>query len=175
MQVVDKVKGTEFLGRDFLVWLWFYSESHNGAFDIPGGGVVDLWLEGRVVLESADEERTETVTCTGENPGLREARFALSAGKKLTQARIRLTVGDNEWTFLLDSTWLNFKSLRTPRVMQDRKDDPDGVFYEKIYLVEQPIAVMDALFAQFIKLRLSPQWEEEELPRITRWVEKGSR
>jgi len=55
-------------------------------------------------------------------------------------------MGDHEWTFALDSLWMNFKSLKSPKVLLDKEDDPDGLFYEKAFLMEQPIWAIDMIF-----------------------------
>jgi len=34
MQLMDKAKATRFLVRSFLVWLWYKSETGEGAFDL---------------------------------------------------------------------------------------------------------------------------------------------
>jgi hypothetical protein len=37
-------------------------------------------------------------------------------------------------------------------------------------MIDQLGAVVDRLFAAFIKVRLDPGWETDTLPRLTRWV-----
>ncbi|HUT71614.1 MAG TPA: hypothetical protein VMW89_13155 [Desulfatiglandales bacterium] len=173
MEVLERVRRTEFLGRDFLTWLWFKSEANEGRFDLGELGMVELWFDGKVTLQSDSDQDVETITCSGENPSLREARFALTKSKKVTQAKLRLIVGDNEWSFTLDSTWLNFKSLKTPTVVHDKKDDPEGLFYERVLLIEQPLRAIDTLFSSFIKIRTSPEWGTQELPALIEWVNQG--
>ena len=97
---------------------------------------------------------------------------ALSEKKDITQAKVRLTIGDNLWHFTLDSTWLNFKSFKTPKIMLDKKEDPEGIFYEKIFLMEEAIAAMDIIFYSFIKLRISPEWEKKERPALIKWIDE---
>jgi recombination associated protein RdgC len=101
---------------------------------------------------------------------MREARFSLKAGKDILQASIVLSINNNEWSFILDSTWFNFKSFKTPKVMQDKRDDPDGLFYEKMYLIEEALFAIDEIFVSFIQLRLSPEWEHDIAPAITQWI-----
>ncbi|MCP4576857.1 MAG: hypothetical protein GY846_11290, partial [Deltaproteobacteria bacterium] len=57
--------------------------------------------------------------------------------------------------------------------MQDKKDDPDGLFYEKVFLIEEAVSAMDGIYAEFLKLRLSPKWSGEELPAFSRWIQSG--
>jgi hypothetical protein len=160
MQLLERSGSTEFIGREFLVWLWFKSETgEKENFLWEKQGPRRSGLTARIVLQPDQDDRDEKVICLGDTSRSREARFALAECKTVTEAKIRLMPGDNEWSFILDSTWLNFKSFKTPRVVQDDKEDPDGLFYEKLYLIEQALSAMDAIFSSFIKLRLSEDWE----------------
>ena len=81
MQIMEKVRETGFLGREFLLWLWFRSETGEGLFDLGELGHVELWIDGKVVLEAESDEGVEKITCAGENARLKEARFALTKNK----------------------------------------------------------------------------------------------
>ena len=170
MQVLEKVKETEALGREFLAWLWFKTETDGGTFDLGEAGRAELWFDGRMTLQAEHDHGTETITCTGDQPQMKEARFALSEKKEITQAMVKLGIGDNLWSFVLDSTWMNFKSFKTPKVMQDKEEDPEGIFYEKIFLIEQAITAVENIFYFFIKLRISPEWEKKERPALVKWI-----
>jgi hypothetical protein len=173
MQLIEKSRDYEFLGREFLVWLWFKSETNEGLFSLGDAGSAELWFDGRVVLQPDANDGEEKVICLGETSRSREARFALAEYKTITEARVGLRIADNEWSFVLDSTWMNFKSFKTPRVLQDKTEDPDGLFYEKFSLIEEALSAMDTIFASFITLRLSPDWEESELPALLEWIKAG--
>ena len=41
---------------------------------------------------------------------------------------------------------------------------------ERIYLVEKAVETADRLFAIFFHLRMSPQWEKEELASMGKWM-----
>jgi len=173
MSVLDEVRENEFLGRDFLVWLWFKSVTLGGLFDMGDGGEVELWFEGKITLQSEGEQSVETITCTGENARIREARFALKEEKKVTRARLHLKTDDDDWSFELDSTWMNFHSLKTPKVVQDNKEDAEAMFYEKVYLVEKAVSIMDQIFSLYLDARMSATWEAEELPALMNWIREG--
>ena len=174
MDILEKVVETEMLGRDFLVWIWFKSEINGGIIDLKDGEQAEIHFDGKITLQSEGDESVEKVVCTGINARLREARFALSEYKKVTEASIKLVIGDEEWFFALDSAWMNFKSFKTPKVEQD-DDDPDGLFYEKIGLLETAVKQVDAIYEAYIKLRVSDEWKERELPAIRRWVAEMTR
>ena len=173
MQLLEKVRETQFMGREFLVWLWFRSETGRGLFELGEKKTAELWFDGKITLQSENEKGKETVICAGEASNMKEARFALAEDKGVVQATIKLLIGDNQWSFALDSTWMNFSAFKTPRVMQDRGEDPDGVFYEKIFLMEESVSAMDKIYSIFIKLRLSPEWADQEFPALAKWISEG--
>ncbi len=175
MNLMERVKQSEFLGREFLTWLWFRSDTREGVFDLGETGTVEIFFEGNLTLEPDGEERGDMVKCAGAGTHLDEARFALTRGKKVTRASLRLFKGDDEWSFSLDAAWLDISSLKLPKGMQDAGEDPDGLFYERMFLIEQPIAVVNMLFAEFIRLRVSPKWYQDEMPALEKWILQGWR
>ncbi|MFC1869060.1 hypothetical protein ACFL0H_13155 [Thermodesulfobacteriota bacterium] len=172
MDVMEKVEKKDFLGKDFLVWLWFKSEVSHGVIEIEDESHAEVRFAGKITLESEDDVKSESITCSGINSRLKEARYALTENKKITQASIKLILGDDEYSFSMDSLWMNYRSFKTPKVLQDDKGDPEGLFYEKVGLMEKAVSTMDSLFLSFIKIRLSPEWEEKELPAVTAWMKR---
>lgn len=173
MQIIKKMKETEFLGREFILWLWFRSEIKGGVFDLGEGDRAELWLAGKMTLCSDTDRGTDTMTCSGSSAFMREARFALADRKTIKKAAVKLTFHNSEWAFVIDSEWMNFRSFKTPPVIQNREEDPEGLFYEKVLLTEQAVKVMDRILGLFIKIRLSSDWEEEELPAMKKWINEG--
>ena len=161
-----------FWGREFLTWLWFKSEERNGTVDIPDKGENEVIFIQRLVLASGDGEYAETVVCQGLHCDMKEGREALRQGKKIKEARIRLSEDTAKWEFTLKADSFQFQSLRLPATTDDDGEeiDREGQNMERIYLIEKVMEKMDSLFSLFLGLRLSPQWEKEELPRIEKWL-----
>lgn len=156
MDNVMLIEAKEFLGREFLTWLWFKSEAQAGHFDIDDQ-TIELWIGNRVVL--ADSDDTEQVVCKGENSELEEAKRALSQSKKVCIANYKFYKDDAEYSFTLDSKMFNFKNLKTPKI-ELNKEDPDGLFFEKVFLMQQVIDIVEKLFAEFMNVRTS-NWAQE--------------
>jgi hypothetical protein len=172
MDVLEKIEKTETIGTEFLLWLWFRSEIRDGVFDIDENQQIEIRIDGAITLENNDTG--EKVSCSGGNARMKEARLALMENKRITTIMIRLILnGEDEFSFKLDSRWMNFKALKTPKVLQDFKEDSEGMFYEKIGLIEKAVAVMDSIFLKYIKLRISPAWKNDELPSLLTWIDKG--
>lgn len=160
-----------FWGREFLTWLWFKSEERNGIVYIPDKYEVELVFLQRLVLASGDGEYSETVVCQGLHSDMKEAREGLRLGKKIKEARLRLTNDATKWEFTFKADYFQYQSLKLPTTM-DSEEEPDreGQNMERLHLIETAIETMDILFASFYQLRLSPQWENEELFRMEKWL-----
>ena len=173
MDILEKIEKTETIGKDFLLWLWFKSETQNGVFMMSDGVSAEIRIDGKMTLET--DEIRDYLTCSSTNPLMKEARLALMENKRITKAAIKMTINEeDEYFFRIDSRWMNFKLLKTPKVIQDSKDDLEGFFYEKIGLTEKAISIMDCIFMNFIKIRISPEWESSELPALLKWIRSGN-
>lgn len=164
MNLVDLIEKRRFVGREFLVWLWFESELADGQLFAPGFGRCEVRLEGQITLVCDKEQsRLKGVSPSGEP----EAREALRQGKLPTQARVRVSAGELEYAFLFHADTLALGAIKIPNVM---KDEAEEQFYERMYLVEELEAFFAALYGQFIAIRLSTLWPEHVLPAITSWI-----
>ncbi len=172
MQVIDKAVQTEFIGRDFLTWLWFKSETGEGSFRLDKAGDVEVWFDGPVTLQSEGSAGAEKVVCS--NEALSEARFALTEGRKVVRATLRVNSGDDEWVCGLDSLWLNFRGVKLPKTMKEKEKDREGIFYERAFLIERLLGIMDEIFGLFLELRLSGKWREEEFILLKEWANGSS-
>ena len=150
------------LGQEFLTWLWYQSDIAPGGFTDVDGQPFAVSMEQRIVVAGGEGEARETASVSGSLSPLREARFGLGTGKKVTRALIRIEKDDLAFQFTLRAEDFSIGSLRTPRLDKDDADyDPDALLLEKIYLVESCLALVDSLYARFLKLRLSAQWQKE--------------
>ncbi|MFH0926407.1 MAG: hypothetical protein V1872_12405 [bacterium] len=175
MDTVNLIKNKQFLGREFLTWLWFKSDTNSGVVNINDDKSVELWIDDKIVLESDElENNKEKVICHGEHSEMFEARQALNQGKKVSQANFKLNMNEEEWHFTLDDCWLNFRNCKPPKIILDKKEDPDGLFFEKTLLIEEATHTIDQLFSQFIQIRISPEWDHDHLPALQSWIQKGA-
>ena len=78
------------LGREFLTWLWYQSDTAPGGFTDATGAPFAVSMEQRIVVEGGEGEARETATVCGSLSPMREARFGLGTGKKVSRALVRL-------------------------------------------------------------------------------------
>jgi hypothetical protein len=164
MDLVDLMEKRRFLGREFLVFLWFESELFDGLIPVEGFGPCELRLESWITLSCDKEQaRLKGVTPSAEP----EAHQALRQGKLPSQARLRVTAGELTYVFALHADTLALASVKIPSVV---KEEADEQFYERMYLVEELESLLAALYAKFMAVRLSTAWEGHVLPAVRAWV-----
>ncbi len=177
MDLVDLIQEKRFLGQEFLAWLWYKAEERGGSVEIPGLGDIVLSFEKHMLLEFGEGEASEKVICRGLQTELREARAGLALGKKPEQARIRIGMGEHEFSVTLTAATLEFRNVRLPRTVDqtDEKDDPDSqeaMILERVGLFEQLNTIVNDLFRLFINIRASDLWPGELL-KIRQWIGQG--
>ena len=162
-------QGTDaMLGQEFLTWLWYRCEEQPDGFRDAGGRTFHVSMEQRVVVQGGEGDARETAAVAGALSQLREARLGLRTGKKVTRAQVHIEADALDWRVNLKASDLSLSGFRTPRI-DASDDDPDAVFLEKMYLLETGLAKLDAAYAQFLALRLSPSWPQEA-QAAARWM-----
>ncbi len=160
------------LGQEFLTWLWFQSDTAPNDFSDKGGMPFTVSMEQRIVVQGGEGDSLETASVSGSLSPLREARFGLATGKKVTRALVRFEKDDLAWQVGLKAEDFSCNGLRTPKIEKESDDDdPDAFLLEKIYLMEVCLELLDGLYMHFINLRLSAAWKEE-VQRIHEWMTK---
>lgn len=150
------------LGKEFLTWLWYQSDVAPGAFTDDEGAPFAVSMEQRIVVQGGEGEAQETASVSGALSPLREARFGLGTGKKVSRALVRLEKDELAFQVSLRAEDFSLNSLRTPKIEKSGDDDdPDALLLEKIYLLEVCVGLLDSLYRRFLRLRLSPDWLRE--------------
>lgn len=173
MDLADLMKEKRFLGQEFLTWIWFRSDVNAGLVELPEFGAVEIWFEQRMMLESGSGDMRQAVACTGRELDLAEALTALREGKKVSQVRLRVAVEEREWHLTLKDQGLELTGVKTPKTFDPDEEEPEsdaGKLLERVALLQELIRILDALYAQFLYARLTDRWDNEELPRLRKWL-----
>jgi hypothetical protein len=191
MQLSDRIEKRRFVGREFLLWLWFESELFDATLSTRAHGAFGLWLEKRLTL-SAGKQSTRIV---GPTPGLgREAKEALLAGQLPESAGVRIAWRNDETGFVLKAEQLAIAGLRLSTVLdreneeapstlrqrpeqkrgKSKKPAPDDEahekFYERMQLTTELEELLEALYSDFRALRLSERWTRDVVPALRAWA-----
>ena len=168
--ILKTLEEKAFWGHEYLTWLWFRSEVEGGEIEVPGIGPVTLWIENRMVLGSLDTESKENILKEGDVSRSGEAAAGLKLGKKLQQARFGLTCEDREYSFVLDGAHLDLNSVKIPKTLAEEEDDWHATALIRQGLIQECLTVIDTLFEQFCRTRISADWAGEVLPAMAIWI-----
>ena len=158
------------LGQEFLTWLWYRSDTAPGAFVDKHGEPFAVSMEQRIVVQGGEGDARETASVAGSLSPLREARFGLGTGKKVSRALIRLEKDEMAFQLTLKAEDFSIGSVRPPKIdSTDRDDDPDALLLERFYLLEVCMDLLDSLYAAFLHLRLSSAWQRE-VDEMGQWM-----
>jgi len=161
----------KFLGNEFLTWLWFIVENDRERLKRIEKDLVYLNIGNRIVLENKINDAVETITILGDDAGLEEGIISLGKGAVVTEINLLFKSGDNEWRFTIKGESMNISNLKIPETaIVESSEDIEGMVLEKAYLYEKATKLIDNLFNEFIKLRVSGKWSESIVPEIRKWI-----
>lgn len=168
MDLLDQMQRTAFLGTEFLTWLWWKSEKNDGEFLIESAefGAIEVRFDDRLVVGSALVDAQQNHFKGGQPATSLEARTALKLGKQAGEAKLRVVLGTQEWSFVFKALPFQVASVKLPAVLA--KED-DARFTERMFLLEQLDRLVRALYHQFLTVRLTDTWEGE-VAQIRSWV-----
>ena len=105
-------------GRDFLTWLWYFSETQEGLLKVGDLGNFNLIVEGPLTFAITGDDApgaSESTVKKGCPQMSAEAKASLAVGKKLRKAKVMLARGDAEkWSFSFDADSFTFSGLSMP-------------------------------------------------------------
>lgn len=162
----------KFLGNEFLTWLWYIVENERERLLDAEGIPASMEIGKRIVFEIIkDDSILETLTIKGDNAGLEEGLMALKKGSVVTELSLVYREGSQEWYFNLKGESFNLSGFKHPETAPvEKKEEVEGYILEKAFLVEKAVGLLDALYKQFIKLRISEEWTQKALPGIKGWI-----
>jgi hypothetical protein len=158
---------SRFLGREFLLWLWWRSELDFGSVELDQYGKVDFWIDDRIQFRTPGEDPQTSDLKGGAPATTAEARMALMAGKTVETARVGLRVKEREYALEVRGEGMELAGVAVPG---EAKDGMEEMLYERIFLLEEVTGILDSLFLRFCEQRLGPGWDSGVLPEIRTWV-----
>lgn len=168
MSLADKIRRTQFLGREFLTWLMARSARDEGVFHLDSGEVVEVFFERALTLDGENPARERSAMKVDDPTHSEEVRLSLRLGKKVSVARLMMVKDGNEFTFVLDGAGLSLRSVKLPDVQA--LDAVEAMAEKATLCTELEDAVHD-LFTRFVRTRLDPEAWDAELAPIAAWIE----
>jgi hypothetical protein len=198
MQLVERIEKRRFIGRELLLFLWFESEMFEATLSTKEHGDFGFWIEKEILLSSGKEttrikggtpahaREAKEALRLGKLPeratfhlslGEREATFSIKA-EPLALAGLKLPTvldkgGDEPAPGELGAPKGGRPKMRRTSVEQDREAESDArneAFYERMVLTREVEVLIEALYRDFLVLRLGPAWEATVMPALRAWA-----
>lgn len=142
-------KSRTWLGREFLTWLLWRSESGDSLTQHDGEPVTVL-VVGKVALRGLAGEATE-LNVKGHLSAYSEVvRYALAKGLLVHSARLRISHGERIYEATVDAERLDIRSATLPEALGEAEDDR---LTERLWLVEALGRLLEALWGSFAEAR----------------------
>lgn len=166
MSRLEAIEQTRFLGREFLLWLWYVSESQNGIVELPDSEPVELFIDDRIVLEPPYGQGNRHLLSGLDPSTAPETAFALQMNNMPSEIKLKVIRGSQAWAFALRGDDLLLRSLRIPEVLSQHEDDN---LYERIYLLEEIESILEQLWGLFLNKRTSVLWSDTR-EAVRNWI-----
>lgn len=174
-------KTKAFLGKEFLVWLWFQAESSKESFlvqrsKVKGDLSFHFWIDDRIFLQPFDKQGHENLLRGGDPSQSEEAATSLASGMVIKELKLGMNIsGVGDFTAVLNADDLNPKSLQVPGDQSGMWDsgeelDQSTVILTRIHQMECFTDALDFLFAEFLQERTKGDWESRSIKAIRAWI-----
>ena len=170
-ELIERIETTRFLASELVLWVWLRQELFNEPVALGDAGEAEVWLDRKLTLEHV-LDKSERVAVRGAQPsGSSEAREAVRNMKLPVAARLVLRLGDQDFAFDFNAPRFLIGGGALPAVLKEEGDD---AFLERTALIERLTRLLDALFAAFLRERLSPGWSKGWEPAVVAWMDEES-
>lgn len=156
----------DFVGNEFLLWLWFMLDCDSDSLSLPDDSEASVLLTRTLVLE-CPRGQTGKQTLSSEGPArLPEARRALQSGKLPRKAGLILSRHDQQYELTLHAETLAVTGCKmpAPEAVEER-----ARLEERVTQLRQLLETLDLLFDAFGQKRFGDDWPRE-LARMQKWL-----
>jgi hypothetical protein len=157
----------DFVGNEFLLWLWHEADARSGMIQTQSAGQVTVYIDRSLDIDCAYGQ-TGRDALRGDGPSrMPEARDALRTGKLPRRAGLVLEAHRQQYNLTLNPETLGISSAKLPEV--EEAENPRVLFEERIAMLRDLYRAIDALFETFLTARAGSAWEGQT-SAIRRWI-----
>lgn len=158
----------DFLGNEFLMWLWWTLENEGDTIALPDGSSVTAMMAKTLTLECPHAESGKE-TITAECPiKLPEAMQAIRSGKLPRKAGMTVIRNDRQFDLTLNAETFGISGAKI-----HLEDDEDFDCNDRIDAIRLLGETTDLMLHAFCALRTSPDWNKER-KSIQKWLTQGN-
>ena len=157
--------------RDFLTWLWYFTEETGGKIKVEGEGSFEAMVEGPLTFAFPNKEAKGAVEISIKKGGCpqisAEAKSALAVGKKLKKCKLQIVKDSEIWSGTFDADRFAFSGLNLP---EGEEMERHARFAERVDKLHTLTKVMEAYFKEFAETLMGKERAKLEKD-IRKWAE----
>ncbi len=162
----------DFVGNEFLLWLWYYTDVHSDTIKLADNSEVTLMLARTLNLE-CPRGVTGHETISHEGPTrLPEARRAIQSGKMPRKVGLTLVRHSDQYELAIHAETLAVAGAKLPP--PDEAADARGKLDDRANQLRALIETLDLLYDAFGQKRFGKEWEAE-LTGMQKWLKREER
>jgi hypothetical protein len=162
----------DFLGNEFLLWLWHEADARSGIITTDPAGEVTLYIDRSLDLDCAYGQ-TGRDTLKGDGPSrMPEAKDALRSGKLPRRAGLVVDAFKQQFSLNLNPEAMALGGVKLPEV--EDAETSRIVFEERVSLIRDLCQAIDGLFDTFLKVRASSAWEGQ-VNGLRKWIMEATK
>lgn len=158
-------RAPDFLGNEFLLWLWWYLEHQSDTLALADQSEVTAMLTKTLALECPLGESGREAISAESPVKLPEAIQAVRCGKLPRKAGMTLVRHGLRYDLVLQAETF---AVGSAKITSD--DDEPLEVNDRIDAIRSLSDTIDGIFAAFCERRTSPAWDQD-LGQIRQWLE----
>jgi hypothetical protein len=158
----------DFLGNEFLLWLWYALEQNEGEIQLSDGSEAAVLLSRTLTLE-CPRGQTGHETISAEGPTrLPESRRAVQSGKLPRKMGMTIVRHDAQYHLSLQAENLAVNSAKMP---PPEEEEERARLEGRVDQIRHLIETLDLLYDAFGQVRCGEDWTKE-LAKIQKWLKQ---
>lgn len=160
----------DYLGNEFLLWLWWQTATSSDTFELSDGTEVSAMFARSLSLDCPMGENGKESISSESPVALPEANLAIRMGKLPRKAGLTLVRDGEQFDLTLKAETFSIGSARISQIGDDVAMR-DGI--DRIESVRQLAETADLLYEVFCQARLSKKWSDN-LKQMMKWLQSDT-
>ncbi len=161
--------GLDYLGNEFMVWIWHSLQNSGGTIGLSDGSEVSVILAKTLTLDCPRGETGRDQLADDLPTRLPEALRALQAGKLPRRAGMILVRQGAQYELTLQAETFAVTSAALPKPEEGRLSPSEGRI-ARLESLRHLAETLDLLFAAYLDRRTSTVWPDD-LSHIRQWLQ----
>ena len=167
--VTKSIDLKDFVGNEWLTWLWWVCESQEGVVESEKAGDLFVTITRSLDMDCAWEIGGKQTLRCDKPTSLLEADDALKTGKWPRKFGLILSDGEHQWDLTLGGDTLNVGSALLPDITEAQT--PREIIEQRLALIGSLSFALDQLYAVFLKQRTASGWPSKR-EQLSTWIKQ---